>query len=424
MIATGFRSGSNRMYRLTSGFICLIVLQTTPLAAQTSDFSGEWETTFGLLTLTQNGEAVQGDYEVSGERSTLEGTVQGPVLNFQYREGAIEGVGRFQLSDDGRRFTGRWREQGGEEWYPWNGTRQAVAGFEGLWETTFGRMRLVAADDHVQGIYALGAGSTIDGTVEEGRLTFQYREPEVDGKGWFELSEDGQSFTGQWRETGSAGWAGWEGRRVEPRQGLQWLVVLEARWESGLVEREYSFGGMLKSYFARIPNVEVRHRFFDNAESLKHWSGELAYLAEPVVVVIASHGDDEGLTVNGRTIGAEELADCFSYAGTTRLVHFSACRIMASDAPERMQQNLGPKGVDLPVSGYKTEVDWSASALIEFLYLDLILGRGLDPRAAAEQVLKLAPFSGDQPVPGAVIPSAGFRLLVPEPEAGALREAA
>lgn len=163
---------------------------------------------------------------------------------------------------------------------------------------------------------------------------------------------------------------------------------------------------------------------FDNVESLKHWSSELANLAEPVVVVIAAHGDDTGVSVNGTTVGVEDLADCLSHAGTTELVHFSACRIMAGDAPEQMQDILGPRGIEVPISGYKTEVDWAASAMIEFLYLDLILGRGLDPEAAAEQVLKLAPFSGDEPVPGAVVPSAGFRLLIPNSAARESRQAA
>ena len=33
------------------------------------------------------------------------------------------------------------------------------------------------------------------------------------------------------------------------------------------------------------------------------------------------------------------------------------------------------------VSGYSTSVDWAASAILEFTYLELILGRGLPPAA-------------------------------------------
>lgn len=67
-----------------------------------------------------------------------------------------------------------------------------------------------------------------------------------------------------------------------------------------------------------------------------------------------------------------------------------------------------------PISGYRTAVDWAGSAVIEFLYFDLIMMRGLTPGAASEQVVKLLPFAGDKWVPGTVIASAGFRLLLPE----------
>ena len=116
------KSKGKRMNRTSTSFlICVMILEASQVAAQTADFSGEWETSFGPLTVAQDGETVHGEYEVSGQPSTLEGTVQGPVLDFKYREGPIEGIGRFQLSDDGRSFTGRWTEQDTDDWYTWIG---------------------------------------------------------------------------------------------------------------------------------------------------------------------------------------------------------------------------------------------------------------------------------------------------------------
>jgi hypothetical protein len=37
--------------------------------------------------------------------------------------------------------------------------------------------------------------------------------------------------------------------------------------------------------------------------------------------------------------------------------------------------------------------------------------RSYSVKSAAEQVLKLLPFAGDKPIPGAAIRSAGFRLI-------------
>jgi hypothetical protein len=67
-----------------------------------------------------------------------------------------------------------------------------------------------------------------------------------------------------------------------------------------------------------------------------------------------------------------------------------------------------------PISGYDRSVDWAASALIEFHYLDMVLGRGLSPVDSAEAVLKLIGYSGDKDPPGSPYPAAGFRILLPK----------
>ena len=66
-----------------------------------------------------------------------------------------------------------------------------------------------------------------------------------------------------------------------------------------------------------------------------------------------------------------------------------------------------------PISGYTTSVDWAASAVIEFMYFDLVLVRGMKPERAARQIRTLFPIAGSQPVPGAILSPAGFRILVP-----------
>ncbi len=63
------------------------------------------------------------------------------------------------------------------------------------------------------------------------------------------------------------------------------------------------------------------------------------------------------------------------------------------------------------VSGYTTSVDWGASALLEFTYLDLILNRGMGPAEAAAKLPSVVPYAGDQAPPGSPYPAAGFRFL-------------
>jgi ATP phosphoribosyltransferase regulatory subunit HisZ len=80
----------------------------------------------------------------------------------------------------------------------------------------------------------------------------------------------------------------------------------------------------------------------------------------------------------------------------------------AIDAARRLQE-----AVRFPISGYDRSVDWAASALIEFHYLDMILGRGLSPADAAQQLLRLLNYAGEENLPGSPYPAAGFRILMP-----------
>ena len=402
----------------TLSVLFLATMLSTARAEEPASFAGRWRTSYGVMTLTQEGAKVSGQYVLNGVRSQINGTVAGRKLTFTYREPTVRGEGWFELAADGKHFAGKWREQGAQDWYGWLGQRLGeaapgpAAGFAGLWETSFGRMRVVKTDDGLRGRYTHASGSTVEGEVSERRFEFEYQEPDVRGEGVFTLSEDGQSFTGKWREAGQTTWSPWNGRRVVPVEGRKWLVVVEARWERSIAEREYAFGQMLRSFFARVPHVQVRHRFFTSEAGLRRWLGEVAFLAEPVALVLASHGTDAGLTVDGKTIGPEAIAEALGDAGNVQLMHFSACQIMKGGAAKKLQDAL-PVGARFPVSGYTTSVDWAASALIEFLYLDLVLSRGMSPARAAEQLEKLVPFSGDRRVAGSPIAPAGFRIRVP-----------
>jgi hypothetical protein len=377
-----------------------------------STFAGRWLSTFGPMELTQEGNCVRGHYLGGGVECPIEGEVANGRLTFTYREPAAHGEGWFELNRTGKRFTGQWRPDGAAAWGDWQGER---IGFDGLWETDFGLVRLVEEPDRVIGFYEVEGGATIDGRLDGNRLVFQYTEPKVRGEGRFELAEDGLRFDGEWRADGQASWAPWRGRRVLPAQGQSWLAVFEVPWQRYLADREYSFGHMLREFFARVPQVHVRHRFFTNEGGLHHCCRNLLYLAEPAVVLIATHAHPDGITVNGQTIDPRSIVESLRHASDIRLLHFSACLVMQD--PDRVEalRRLGGEA-RLPISGYSTSVDWAASAIIEFAYLDLILARGLSPAAAAEQVRRLLPFAGDDEVPNGLYPPAGLRILLPETE--------
>ena len=192
-----------------------------------------------------------------------------------------------------------------------------------------------------------------------------------------------------------------------------WLLVLEAHWQRSIADEEYAFGRMLGEFFARYGQIAVRHRFFDDEAGLERWCRELLYFPEPAVVVVASHGTPEGLNVGGRTINSRLVIDYLRHAENLKLLHFSACLVLKEDEPGDFAKRI-QRAAPFPISGYTTSVDWGGSAVLEFNYLDMILGKGLPPAEAAAQLVKLIRFAGDESSPGSPYAPAGFRFFAPE----------
>jgi hypothetical protein len=188
-----------------------------------SSFSGRWFTTFGTMELTQDGLRVNGIYEFQAQRCTIDGTIRDGHLHFTYQEPTAAGEGWFELSRHGR-FVGEWRPHGTEKWSAWTGHRE----FDGIWETSFGLLKLVQEPERVFGYYEGQGPSTIEGRIENTRLTFRYHERRAQGEGYFERAPDAASFRGEWRADGVPQWAPWQGRRLLAASGVCWLVVIEA----------------------------------------------------------------------------------------------------------------------------------------------------------------------------------------------------
>lgn len=276
--------------------------------------------------------------------------------------------------------------------------------FAGIWSTTFGALRLDAEPDDADalaGSYSYSGRSTIAGRAEERRFEFTYREPDgTEGRGVFELADDGASFIGRWRPgldastpLGDADGA-WEGRRVESVPDRTWLVVLEAHWEGSLVETEYSYGAMLRSFFTRLPNVAVRHRFFHDEDDVRRYCAELEYLPEPVVLYVSSHGGGDGISSGGGTIGPRVFAEALANARNVELLHLGACSVMSGSFAQSVHDAL-PEGVRFPISGFKRDADWAGSALVDLAYMDFVLERGLAPKDAVDAVRSTISFAGD-----------------------------
>jgi hypothetical protein len=365
------------------------------------DFAGRWFTSFGSMLLEQNGRHVRGTYGPGGTEHVLQGTIADDALTFRYEEAMEKGTGWFRLKRLGS-FAGEYMAEGSPHPLPWQGWRE----FEGYWETTVGRMRLVQEGAQVRGFLEFDSAGVLEGRIEDqGRLAVTFKGARVNATGFLELDPLCHALTGEWHEPGHQMHA-WRGQRALARRGLTWLAVLEAHWQRSLDEVEYDFGSMLREIFGRLPNTLVRHRFFHDEDSLIHWCRQLLFLPEPTILVVTGHGETEGLSVNGRIVDMRRMVDNLRLADSLRLLHFSSC-LVGQDTGRTL--SLAP----FPISGYTTRVDWAASALGEFIYLDMMLEKGLPPSAAAEQLLKLVRFTGDEEIPGSPYPPAGFRFFSP-----------
>jgi hypothetical protein len=380
-----------RFLAVAAALACLAVRSV----AAAPGFGGDWATTYGDMTLTESSASVAGTYMMEGSVCALDGRRgKDGTLTFVYHEPEASGEGRFRLSADGNSFEGEWRAQGSTSYIPWLGRRrqppEAGVGFGGLWETNFGRLRLTGSGGAVSGYYSFADG-TISGRVEGDLLKFRYKD-QKEGDGEFRLAQNGRALRGRWRADGDKEWRDWTGMRVDPVAGRKWLVVLESRWESSLAEPEYTYGEMLKIFFARTPNVQVRQRFYTDRSSLLKWMREASLLAEPVVLYFSGHGTSEGLETETGPATAAVLAGPLQAGGNVALVHFGSCDVMKGGVPAELQRLAGA-GARFPVSGFAQPVDWAASAVTDFMYLDLILSRDLTPAKAAAELKRLMPFT-------------------------------
>ena len=286
----------------------------------------------------------------------------------------------------------------------------SVGNFSGIWQTTYGDMYLEQMDDHVVGWYSYGGMSAIEGDVTGPKLVFRYDEGSVSGEGWFQLSESGNSFAGEWRADGDRRWSEWEGHRSTEEAGI-WLLILEEYWQESMTENEYSFGEMLAAWLGRLENVEIRHRFIHDAGDLNEACAEAAMLPGDVYLVIASHGTEAGISLNDGTVSPGEIAESVALIPGLKLVHFSCCLIMSGSTDEEIIRAVRNPREDFAVSGYTTSVDWGGSAIIEFYYLNQILENGLSPEDAAEALLNDIQFAGRAGTP--YMDGAGFQIRTP-----------
>ncbi len=178
-------------------------------------FAGEWFTSFGVIDFEVQGEQLRGTVRSDG--ASLEGSVQGRTATLTYK-GNSQGSVNLELDESNLSFEGSILINNRRR--PWNGWRpdpdannRPKGDLGGLWLTSQGLMELTQSEDQVEGVYAIQGTSSIDGTIDDHRLDFEYQGFRG-GSGWFTLSDDGETLHGAAHGEGSTNWFAWSGRRA------------------------------------------------------------------------------------------------------------------------------------------------------------------------------------------------------------------
>jgi hypothetical protein len=204
--------------------------------------TGEWDFTFGKLSLTQTEMDVAGTYQWYGgaDAGKVTGVVVEDLDQFQGmwisdRNPTSQNLLRWQLAADRSRFSGA--TQDGSAKQQWCGVRSgqplpAGCGFSGVWELHFaglpgvtGQATLVQTGQTVKGTYVDGqghSGEILNGVVSvrsttEVRLTGTWRDDQgkADTFEWRLDLTTGRTFQGR-RNPGNAEWCGWRAGADRP----------------------------------------------------------------------------------------------------------------------------------------------------------------------------------------------------------------
>lgn len=108
-----------------------VLITGKPVAPEktvSTQWAGTWQTKWGKMTITQNGNSITGTYE--HDKGKISGTINGNKLSGNWSEAASyqppsdAGEFEFTLSADGKTFTGRWRYGNNGAWQTgWDGHR-------------------------------------------------------------------------------------------------------------------------------------------------------------------------------------------------------------------------------------------------------------------------------------------------------------
>ncbi len=201
-------------------------------AYQASRVLGSYDTTYGMMELSQSGSRVSGTYKGHTGTGTVEGVLEGNTLRGTWKDEDAKGRIAFVFAPDMSTFSGYWSyndlEPNAGSGDTWVGNRTGDAppavqqkssaapakgplwDISGTYSTDFGMMELMQDGTSVQGTYSTSTGTgTLEGTLDGLTIWGTWHEGEAYGRIRFVFPPDRSKFTGYWSY-----------RDIDPRQDL------------------------------------------------------------------------------------------------------------------------------------------------------------------------------------------------------------
>ena len=93
---------------------------------------------------------------------------------------------------------------------------------------------------------------------------------------------------------------------------------------------------------------------------------------------------------------------------------------MAGEVPRKIAAAREPRE-RFPISGFTKPADWAGSAIADFTYLELVIGRGMDPEQAVRETRRMVKFADED---RGTISGSGLKLFSPNEMDGSAGETA
>ncbi len=195
-----------------------------------TNISGGYDTDYGKMILSQNGDKVTGTYE--GANGIIDAILNGNRLTGTWRNNGNNKTGNFEFifNSDFSAFTGKFGYNNGSLTKKWNGTKtissnsnsvvQAppppIANIAGVFSTDYKQMTISQIGNKVTGTYE-GTNGKIQGTLDGNRLIGTWNNNASGKTGNFEFifNSDFSAFTGKYGYNNATPTKKWNGTKTK-----------------------------------------------------------------------------------------------------------------------------------------------------------------------------------------------------------------